>query len=41
MTVLTHKEEHLIGGWLIVSEVQSIIITVGRMAAGRQTWGWR
>jgi hypothetical protein len=28
-------------GWLTVSEVQSIIIMVGSMAARRKTWFWR
>jgi len=34
-------KEHLIGDWLIGSEVQSIIIMAGSMAASRQAWGWR
>lgn len=28
-------------GWLTVSEVQSVIIKVGSMAAWRQTWCWK
>jgi hypothetical protein len=30
-----------IWGWLVVSEVQSIIIMVGSMAASRQAWCWK
>jgi hypothetical protein len=33
----SYKEKHLTGGWLTVSEVQSIIIMVRSMAAGRHT----
>jgi hypothetical protein len=29
------------GGWLTVSELQSIIIMVESMAASRQAWHWR
>jgi hypothetical protein len=28
-------------GWLIDSEVQSIIIKARSMAVSRQAWGWR
>jgi alpha-mannosidase len=27
--------------WLTVSEVQSIVIMAGSMAAGRHTWHWK
>jgi hypothetical protein len=33
-----HKREHLIGDWLTGSEVQSVIIMAGSMAACRQAW---
>jgi hypothetical protein len=36
---LTKKTFHR--GWLIVPEVQSIIIMVGSMAASKQTSWWR
>jgi hypothetical protein len=36
----SYKGQHLIRAD-IVSEVQSLIIMAGRMAASRQTWCWR
>jgi hypothetical protein len=37
----SYKGKYLNLGWLKVSEVQSIIIMAGNMAASRQIWCWR
>ena len=38
---LYYKGQHLIWSWLTGSEVPSIIIMAGSMAACRQTWCWK
>ena len=41
MVIATHiKKTFNWDGWLIVSEIQSIIIMGGNMAACRQMWCW-
>jgi hypothetical protein len=37
----SYKGQHLIWGWLTVSEVQSMIVMTGSMVACRQMWCWR
>lgn len=36
MTKATSRRRHLVGGWLAVSEGESMVIRSGSMAAGRQ-----
>jgi hypothetical protein len=37
----SYKNKTCNWGWLTVSEVQSILLMMGSMAVGRQTWCWR
>jgi hypothetical protein len=41
VTKATLIEDNIYWGWLIVLEVQSIIIMARSMAAGQQAWCWR
>lgn len=40
MTKAAYNRKHLIGGFLIVSESYFIIIIIGIIATGSQTWHW-